>query len=311
MNSRMDTEKVYAPLRGKLWLLIMLVGAMVMCAGACMRLLSKHRTDNSFTERHGEAQAPQDSEQRLKAVVYGSPIPTFVIDRDHKLFLWNKALEEISGIEAGEVIGTKRQWKAFYNEERPCLADLLVDRCLERITDWSGVKCCKSKLLTDAYEATDFFPMLGNEGKWLHFTAAAAIRDSKGDLVGAVETLQDITERKRAEESLKEAGCISKHPSERHTVADILQGYRWSLHRIQQVVRGVLRQDEPRILWARVFSTSPRGNWRKSTTQRISNFFIVQAFRSTIPKLRMPEVMFTMWFSTRPRLRTPKAEFSD
>ena len=99
--------------------------------------------------------------------------PHIVIDRDHRLVYWNRALEEISGIEAGEVIGTKHQWKAFYNEERPCLADLLVDGDLERITDWYGVECSKSKLLTDAYEVTDFFPVLGSEGKWLHFTAAA------------------------------------------------------------------------------------------------------------------------------------------
>ncbi len=154
-----------------------------------------------IAERKRVEEALQDSEEKLKAVVYGSPIPKFGIDRDHKIIYWNKALEEITGIKAGEIIGTKQHWKAFYNEEKPCLADLVLDGDLERIPDWYGAKVSKSKLLTDAYEATDFFPMLGSEGTWLHFTAGA-IRDSKGSIVGAVETLEDITESKRAEEAL-------------------------------------------------------------------------------------------------------------
>jgi signal transduction histidine kinase/CheY-like chemotaxis protein len=55
--------------------------------------------------------------------------------------------------------------------------------------------------MDEAYEATDFFPELGDTGKWLRFTAAV-IRDSHGDLVGAIETLEDVTEHRRAEEEL-------------------------------------------------------------------------------------------------------------
>ena len=102
LNSRMDTEEVYAPLRERLWLVILLIGAMVMCAGACMVLIWRERTTGFHRERYVAAQALQDSEEKLKAVVYGSPIPKFVIDRDHKLIYWNKALEEISGIKAGK-----------------------------------------------------------------------------------------------------------------------------------------------------------------------------------------------------------------
>ena len=57
-----------------------------------------------------------------------------------------------------------------------------------------------------AYEATDFFPSMGERGKWLHFTAAA-IRDPDGHIIGAVETLEDITERKFAEGQLRLAAA--------------------------------------------------------------------------------------------------------
>ncbi|PKN83728.1 MAG: hypothetical protein CVU51_11755, partial [Deltaproteobacteria bacterium HGW-Deltaproteobacteria-1] len=52
-----------------------------------------------------------------------------------------------------------------------------------------------------AYEVTEFFPDLGEKGKWFRITAAK-LRDSSGRIFGAMETLEDITEQKTAEEEL-------------------------------------------------------------------------------------------------------------
>ncbi|MBM4314330.1 MAG: PAS domain S-box protein, partial [Deltaproteobacteria bacterium] len=69
---------------------------------------------------------------------------------------------------------------------------------------WYEGKYIKSSLIDGAYEATDFFPALGEKGSWLRLTAAT-VRDFHGNIVGAVETLEDVTERKQAEEALKES----------------------------------------------------------------------------------------------------------
>ncbi|MCK9196143.1 MAG: PAS domain-containing protein [Syntrophales bacterium] len=140
----------------------------------------------------------------LMGCIGGSPIPAFVIDRDHRLIYWNRALEELSKIKAEEVIGTSQQWRAFYSRQRPCLADLLVEGAVTDIPQWYGKKYLKSPLIDDAYEATDFFPELGESGRWLRFTAAL-LRDPEGPVLGAVETLEDITERKAAEAALLKA----------------------------------------------------------------------------------------------------------
>jgi PAS domain S-box-containing protein len=152
-----------------------------------------------ISERKHAEEALKDSEEKLKATVCGSPIPQFVIDQNHRVIYWNRALEQISDIKAGEIIGTKEHWRAFYDSERPCMADLLVDEKHELISYWYGAKFCKSGLVDEAYECADFIPKVGPGGKWLHLTAAA-IRDSKGNIVGAVETIEDITDRKKAEE---------------------------------------------------------------------------------------------------------------
>jgi len=157
---------------------------------------------NDITERKRVEEALRGDEQKLHSIINGSPIPTFVIGKDHRVIHWNKALEEMSRIKPMDVIGTCEHWKAFYSEERPCMGDLLVDGAVELVPQWYSGKYIKSPFIEDAYEATDFFPALGENGKWLRFTAAS-IQDSKGMLVAAVETLEDITEHKRAEEELR------------------------------------------------------------------------------------------------------------
>jgi len=145
-------------------------------------------------------EAVKESERVLSEIVMGSPIPQFVIDRNHRILHWNRALEEYSGISANEVAGTTQHWRAFYPKERSCLADLLVDGEIEKIMQVYSGKSTKSRFIDGAYEATDYFPKIRG-GTWLYFTAAL-IRDMNGAVIGAVETLEDITERKVAERDL-------------------------------------------------------------------------------------------------------------
>lgn len=142
-----------------------------------------------------------ESEQRLFSILQGSPIATFVLGKDHRVIYWNRAVEVLSKIKAEDVVGTTDHWRAFYNTQRPCMADLLVDEDPDAIPEWYSGACTKSKLIAEAYEGMDFFPVLGEKGKWLRFTAAV-IRNSEGRLIGAVETLEDITEQKQAEAEL-------------------------------------------------------------------------------------------------------------
>jgi len=139
----------------------------------------------------------------LAKIADGSPISAFVINKQHKVTHWNTAIEALSGIKKEEIIGTGEQWRAFYTEKRPVMADLIVDGAsADEIETYYRDKCKKTLLIDGAYEAEDFFPSLGRNGKWLHFTASP-IRDNNGEVIGAIETLEDITERKSAEDNLR------------------------------------------------------------------------------------------------------------
>src|SRR4051812_9909215 len=139
---------------------------------------------------------------RLSQIIQGNPVPTFVIDDNHRVTHWYKACETIFAMPAAAIIGTRRQCQVFYGFDRPCLADLIVDGAPDGMfRQYYEGKYRKSALIDKAYEAEDFFPNFHSGPHWLFFTAAPLF-DSTGKIVGAVETLQDVTDRKRAEMAL-------------------------------------------------------------------------------------------------------------
>lgn len=168
--------------------------------------------EQNVKELEKEAVKPKQIERALRAsdrllsqIVEGSPIPTFVIDKKHIVTHWNKACENLTGIPVNEVIGTQKQWLAFYSTERPVMADLVVDNKLgEETALYYGNKYRESAVIEGAYEAEDFFPDLGDKGKWLFFTAAP-LKNAEAKVVGAIETLQDLSEHKQAEKELLES----------------------------------------------------------------------------------------------------------
>ncbi len=146
--------------------------------------------------------ALRESEERLQRFLRGSPIPCFVIGPDHRVVLWNDALAELTNVPAEQVIGTRDHWRAFYDVPQSCLADLLVAGDSSAMAVWHGGSARRSTLIDEAFVGMEFFPMLRKGGRWLHYTAAA-VRDRSGVLIGAIETIEDVTELRRADEQLR------------------------------------------------------------------------------------------------------------
>ena len=167
------------------------------------KIVGAMETMQDVSHRHDVEAALQASEAFLAQIVDGSSVATFVIDRDHRVTHWNRACEALTGLAAREVIGSRGQWRAFYPSPRPVMADLIMNGAMATEVDqfYHG-KFRPSPLIEGVFEAEDFFPQFGTEGKWVFFTAAP-LRDMEGSVVGAIETLQDMNERHLAEEALK------------------------------------------------------------------------------------------------------------
>jgi len=153
--------------------------------------------------RQKAEQAQKDNEASLRAVIHGAPFPQFILDLDHRVIHWNEAMELCSGIRAETIIGTNRHADIFYGGQRPMVADLLLDNLSNEIETWYAGKYNESKYREGIYQVTDFFPLMGESGKWIRFTSTL-IKDSKGATIGSMVAFEDLTELKQASEYLQD-----------------------------------------------------------------------------------------------------------
>ena len=154
-----------------------------------------------------------ESEKALSQIINGSMIPTFVINKEHIVTHWNRAMEKITGYAADGIVGTNRQWVPFRSAKRPTMADVIVGEMSKEDVDlYYGKSWRKSTLIEEAYEAEEYFPNIGEEGKWFFFTAAP-IKASDGTVVGAIETLLDETEdiKMQEEKEIKDKKLFNMH----------------------------------------------------------------------------------------------------
>ena len=159
--------------------------------------------ERELSECRKALEAATQSEKRLSLIIQSSAIPALVIDKNHVITHCNKAYEKLRGIPADQMVGTSNQWMTFYKEPSRAMVDYIVDRVpAEEILKHFGKRCRKSALVEGGYEAELFFQSLGENGQWLFFTAAPLI-DETGEIVGAIETFQDVSKRRLAEEALR------------------------------------------------------------------------------------------------------------
>ncbi|MBA4392161.1 MAG: hypothetical protein C0407_01280 [Desulfobacca sp.] len=141
-------------------------------------------------------------------IVDANPIPTIVLDRDHRVVFWNRACVELTGYTQEEMVGSKDVWKPFYDAPQPILADLIIDGDLTQLSHFFGEKNLRASLLMKgAFEAEDYNENLKGESRYLYFLAAP-IYDTQGELWGAIESIQDLTERKALEAKLSELATV-------------------------------------------------------------------------------------------------------
>jgi PAS domain S-box-containing protein len=145
--------------------------------------------------------AAQETQRRLMDIIDFLPDATLVIDNEGKVIAWNQAIEGMTGISADEILGKGDYEYAlpFYGARRPILVDLVFKPQEELERYYAQIQRQGSILVGETY-----VPSLRGEAHYLLGTASI-LHDSKGNTVGAIEIIRDITDRKLAEVELQHA----------------------------------------------------------------------------------------------------------
>jgi PAS domain S-box-containing protein len=139
-----------------------------------------------------QAEFSREESQRLfESVLYACPVPMYVVGADHHILAWNRAMEKFSGLKAAGMMGTRRQWQAFYPEERPCLVDLVIDSVTDRIPEWYPGTGAQPVLSDGTYRAEEVLTSPDGSSRRLLLTATSVLNNG-GDLIAAVETVEKI-----------------------------------------------------------------------------------------------------------------------
>ena len=154
-----------------------------------------------ITERKQAAAALADQKEFAESLVRNSAAPSFVINTDRRVLIWNRACEELTGIGAEEMLGSDRAWTAFYRTKNPVLAEIILDGPPDQMPD-AYREISTSSFIPEGLQAEGWYDNLNGMDRYLVFNAAP-VRNSRGELLAIIETFEDVTERKKYEEQLE------------------------------------------------------------------------------------------------------------
>ena len=149
---------------------------------------------------HHPLQALFRQKQSITDFMKELPTAAFALDNDHLVTHWNRAMEQLTGVPARQVVGTRRHWYPFYHKERLSLADLVLERFpAKEIGKFYKGRQRKIDFTADGYETVGHFENLPDGGKWLSLSAVP-VKDDEGNVTGVVEVLQDQTAHSKSKQ---------------------------------------------------------------------------------------------------------------
>jgi PAS domain S-box-containing protein len=189
--TRMDTSEVYTPLRERLWETVILIGALLICAGAGTGFIWRHQQSHYYREKYEAAEALRESEERFRTLVESAPEAIFVQSEGRFVYL-NPAMLRLFGASTPEeLLGTE-----FMERVAPEYREAIRERI--RVQRETGAP---APLMEQEYLRLD-----GSRVPIESTAVAVSFQDRDAHLV----FVRDITGRKKTEEALRENEAFIK-----------------------------------------------------------------------------------------------------
>jgi len=189
------------------------------------------------TERKRAEDKVRESEKRLADIVDFLPDATFAVDREGRIIAWNRAIEELTGKAAGEMIGKGDFEYAvpFYGERRPILIDMAL-RCDDEIEQrYLFVQ----RRDGDIFIAETPAPMMQGASKYL-WGKARPLFDGNGRIVGAIESIRDLTDLFKAEQDKEHLREQLRRSQQMEAIAALAGGVAHDFNNILGAISGYI-----------------------------------------------------------------------
>ena len=150
-----------------------------------------------ITERVRTEEELRDARQFAEEILSSAALGVIVYGKDLRYVLWNRAMQRLTGLSADRVIGRT-------------MPEVFPDLAKQGL--WELVQKARSGESVASPDIRFVVPKTG-ELRWV-FSQFTPHRNAHGEIVGVIGTVEDVTERKRSEESTRESRAFLERAQE-------------------------------------------------------------------------------------------------
>jgi PAS domain S-box-containing protein len=186
--ARMDISEVYTPLRERLWEIVILIGALLICAGAGTGFVWRHQRERFYREKSETADALQKSERLYRLLAENTYDMISRHSSDSTYLYVSPSCRTLFGYEPEELIGTKA-----FDQMHP--------------EDVKQVMAITQEAVRTGGSQMGQYRHLTKNGQYIWVETVGKVIKNKetGAIEDIVCVVRDITERKQAEKELRES----------------------------------------------------------------------------------------------------------
>jgi len=152
-----------------------------------------------ITERKRAEEAFREANRRLSDIINFLPDATFAVDLEGRVIAWNQAMEAMTGINKENMLGRGGYEYAcpFYGVRRPILIDLAIRPDAEIEKMYPFLSRDKDSIIAESVSKH----LVPGQDVFL-WIKASPMSDASGNIIGAIESIRDISARKQVERAL-------------------------------------------------------------------------------------------------------------
>ena len=151
--------------------------------------LFEKEKDDALKREQEKSRALRDSKRYTDDLLERSPIPTFILNKNHRVIQWNRACRDMTGVSSEEIFG-KEVWEGFAIDDQGSMADIILEGP-ETIVDKYGDFIISQKE-TGWFELEMALPKIKRGIRAVIYVGP--ILDNNGEVRGAIQTIQEIRE---------------------------------------------------------------------------------------------------------------------